>query len=62
MTREQPSLRPVRTETAARNAQERADRFNEAVRDFIEGMRRASNGLRDMGESWERSRVIVAPK
>lgn len=62
MTQEQSSLRLVRTEMMSRTAQERADRFNEAVRNFIEGMDRASSGLKSMGETWERSTMIVGPE
>lgn len=43
-------------------AAERADRFNEALANFVEAVSRASNGLRAMGETWERSTLIVAPE
>ncbi|MFM9957362.1 MAG: hypothetical protein ACKVZJ_04765 [Phycisphaerales bacterium] len=59
---EQPTLRLTGTDFAARNAQERADRFNEAVQCFIDAMNRASSGLKNMGESWERAPMIVATK
>jgi uncharacterized protein YukE len=44
-----------------RTPEERAERFNQAMSNFVQAMDRASNGIKDMGSAWENARVIVAP-
>lgn len=46
---------------AACTPEERAERFNQAMSDFVNAMGLASNGIRNMGTAWESARVIVAP-